>query len=159
MTNLVYKHLGWKEYLVRNVPTFFKQERFLEINFSNLISEKKKYEQLIQSLYIDLDDGLINEAEYQEFQSSYRQKIKNVEETIIQKKQIAQTTYEQLQNKNEWLRSLHQLQEETELNRLTLVTLLDRIDIQENKELTLVFHDVEELSILQSLFQTKQEVG
>lgn len=129
------------------------------INFSNLISEKKKYEQLIQSLYIDLDDGLINEAEYQEFQSSYRQKIKNVEETIIQKKQIAQTTYEQLQNKNEWLRSLHQLQEETELNRLTLVTLLDRIDIQENKELTLVFHDVEELSILQSLFQTKQEVG
>lgn len=50
---------------------------------------------------------LINEAEYQEFQSSYRQKIKNVEETIIQKKQIAQTTYEQLQNKNEWLRSLH----------------------------------------------------
>ncbi|HFI0667509.1 TPA: recombinase family protein [Streptococcus suis] len=159
VTNLVYKHLGWKEYLVRNVPTFFKQERFLEINFSNLISEKKKYEQLIQSLYIDLDDGLINEAEYQEFQSSYRQKIKNVEETIIQKKQIAQTTYEQLQNKNEWLRSLHQLQEETELNRLTLVTLLDRIDIQENKELTLVFHDVEELSILQSLFQTKQEVG
>lgn len=49
-------------------------------------------------------------------------------------------------------------QKEQELNRITLVTLLDRIIIHENKELTLVFHDVPELEILQQFSQSEEEV-
>lgn len=48
--------------------------------------------------------------------------------------------------------------ENKELNRFTLVTLLDCIVIHENKELTPVFHDMAELEILQQLSQKVAEV-
>ncbi|MFM9597734.1 hypothetical protein ACKI1O_51550, partial [Streptomyces scabiei] len=85
--------------------------------------------------------GLINDAEYQEFQRSYRQKLKEIEDTIIQKKELAQTLYDKLQDKQKWLDQLSMMQTDQELNRLTLVTLLDRIVIYDKQELTLVFHD------------------
>ncbi|AEJ25731.1 site-specific recombinase [Streptococcus equi subsp. zooepidemicus ATCC 35246] len=43
------------------------------------------------------------------------------------------------------------------MNRLTLVTLLDRINISENQEISLVFHDLNEIAILQEL--SFSEVG
>lgn len=134
------------------------KEQFLEVDFTALLVNRKKYEQLLQSLYLDLDDGLINDTEYQEFQRSYRQKLKQIEETIVRKKELAQILYDQLQDKEKWLEQLSTKQKEQELNRITLVTLLDRIIIHENKELTLVFHDVPELEILQQFSQSEEEV-
>lgn len=130
----------------------------MEVDFTSLFANRKKYEQLLQSLYLDLDDGLINETEYQEFQRSYRQKLKKIEDTIIQKKELAQTLYDKLQDKQKWLNQLSEMQKNNELNRITLVTLLDRIVVHENQELTLVFHDIAELEILQQLSQRVTEV-
>ena len=134
------------------------KEQFLEVDFTSLLANQKKYEQLLQSLYIDLDDGLINDTEYQEFQRSYRQKLKKIEDTIIQKKELAQTLYDKLQDKKKWLKQLNEMQKNKELNRFTLVTLLDRIVVHENQELTLVFHNMAELEILQQLSQKVTEV-
>ena len=134
------------------------QEQFLEVDFTSLLANRKKYEQLLQSLYLDLDDGLINDTEYQEFQRSYRQKLNQIEDTIIQKKALAQTLYDKLQDKERWLKQLSEIQKDKELNRLTLVTLLDRIVIHENQELTLVFHDLAELEILQQFSHKETEV-
>lgn len=131
----------------------------MEVDFTSLLENRKKYEQLLQSLYLDLDDGLINDTEYQEFQRSYRQKLKNIEDTIIQKKALAQTLYDKLQDKERWLNQLSEIPKDKELNRLTLVTLLDRIVIHENQELTLVFHDVAELELLQQFSHRETEVG
>ena len=130
----------------------------MEVDFTSLFANRKKYEQLLQSLYLDLDDGLINDTEYQEFQRSYRQKLKKIEDTIIQKKELAQTLYDKLQDKKKWLDQLSEMQKNNELNRITLVTLLDRIVVHENQELTLVFHDVTELEILHQLSQKVTEV-
>lgn len=106
---------------------------------------------------MDLDDGLINEAEYQEFQRTYRQKLKDIEQTIVNKKKLAQELVNKLQNKKTWLKKLTCQKEESSLNRLTLVTLLDRINISENQEISLVFHDLNEIAILQEL--SLSEVG
>ena len=150
VSTLIYQHLDWKSYL--------NKAQFLEVDFTSLFSNRKKYEQLLQSLYLDLDDGLINDTEYQEFQRSYRQKLKKIEDTIIQKKELAQTLYDKLQDKKKWLDQLSEMQKNKELNRITLVTLLDRIVVHENKELTLVFHNMAELEILQQLSQKVTEV-
>ncbi|HEL1651507.1 TPA: hypothetical protein TXN57_001738 [Streptococcus suis] len=50
------------------------------------------------------------------------------------------------------------IQNNRELNRLTLVSLLDRIVIHENQELTLVFHDMAELEVLQQFSHREKEV-
>ena len=89
---------------------------------------------------------------------SYRQKLKKIEDTIIQKKELAQTLYDKLQDKKKWLKQLNEMQKNKELNRFTLVTLLDRIVVHENQELTLVFHNMAELEILQQLSQKVTEV-
>lgn len=156
---LLTQHMDWKSHLINSIPNVLKQEQFLEIDFTPLVNERKKYEQLLKTLYMDLDDGLINENEYQEFQTSYRQKIKQIEETIEQKKRLAQELYDKLQDKLSWLEELKTLQEENYLNRFTLVTLLDRINIREGQELVLVFHDAKELELLQELNTAKTEVS
>lgn len=158
VSTFIYQHLDWKSYLIKTVPDYLNKAQFLEVDFTSLFANRKKYEQLLQSLYLDLDDGLINETEYQEFQRSYRQKLKKIEDTIIQKKELAQTLYDKLQDKQKWLNQLSEMQKNNELNRITLVTLLDRIVVHENQELTLVFHDIAELEILQQLSQRVTEV-
>ncbi|MGQ7663501.1 hypothetical protein ACTGXD_11855 [Streptococcus suis] len=130
---------------------------FVEYDFTGLVTERKKYELLIQSLYMDLDDGLINELEYQEFQRHYRQKLKQVEETIALKKELAQELYHKLQDREAWLKQLSELRDTDCLNRLTLVSLLDRINIGEDHEITLVFHDIKEMDILQQFSQSETE--
>lgn len=89
---------------------------------------------------------------------NYRQKLKEIEDTIIQKKELAQTLYDKLQDKQKWLDQLSMMQTDQELNRLTLVTLLDRIVIYDKQELTLVFHDMAELEILQQFSHKETEV-
>lgn len=158
VSTFIYQHLDWKSFLIKAVPDYLYQEQFLEVDFTILLANRKKYEQMIQSLYLDLDDGLINDAEYQEFQRNYRQKLKEIEDTIIQKKELAQTLYDKLQDKQKWLDQLSMMQTDQELNRLTLVTLLDRIVIYDKQELTLVFHDMAELEILQQFSHKETEV-
>ena len=158
VSTFIHQYLDWKSYLIKAVPDYLNQEQFLEVDFTSLLANRKKYEQLLQSLYLDLDDGLINDTEYQEFQRSYRQKLNQIEDTIIQKKALAQTLYDKLQDKERWLKQLSEIQKDKELNRLTLVTLLDRIVIHENQELTLVFHDLAELEILQQFSHKETEV-
>ncbi|MGU7967448.1 recombinase family protein [Streptococcus suis] len=158
VATFIYQHLDWKSYLIKTLPDYLNKEQFLEVDFTSLLANQKKYEQLLQSLYIDLDDGLINDTEYQEFQRSYRQKLKKIEDTIIQKKELAQTLYDKLRDKKKWLEQLNEMQKNKELNRFTLVTLLDRIVVHENQELTLVFHNMAELEILQQLSQKVTEV-
>lgn len=157
VSELIENHLDWKSHLIKKIPEYLSQEQLLEIDFTNLVSDRRKYEQLLQSLYMDLDDGLINEAEYQEFQRTYRQKLKDIEQTIVNKKKLAQELVNKLQNKKTWLKKLTCQKEESSLNRLTLVTLLDRINISENQEISLVFHDLNEIAILQEL--SLSEVG
>ena len=97
-----------------------------------------------------------NEAECQEFQYHYRQKLKHIDNAIIQKNYLAQELYTTLQTKQEWLEQLGTLNGAEELNRLTLVTLVDRVEIGEQQELTLVFHDMKEVDILEQLSQVEQ---
>ncbi|HEM4737698.1 TPA: recombinase, partial [Streptococcus suis] len=80
------------------------------------------------------------------------------EDTIIQKKELAQILYDKLQDKEKWLDQLSTIQNNQELNRLTLVSLLDRIVIHENQELTLVFHDMAELEVLHQFSHRETEV-
>ena len=158
VSTIIHQHLNWKSYLIKAVPDYVNQEQFLEVDFTGLIVKQKKYKQLLQSLYLDLDDGVITDAEYHEFQRSYRQKLTQIEDTIIQKKALAQTLYDKLQDKEKWIDQLSTIQNNQELNRLTLVSLLDRIVIHENQELTLVFHDMAELEILQQFSHKETEV-
>ncbi|HEL1641142.1 TPA: recombinase, partial [Streptococcus suis] len=158
VSTFIHQHLDWKSYLIKAVPDYVNQEQFLEVDFTSLLENRKKYEQLLQSLYLDLDDDLINEIEYQEFQRCYRQKLNQIEDTIVQKKELAQILYDKLQDKEKWLDQLSTIQNNQELNRLTLVSLLDRIVIHENQELTLVFHDMAELEVLQQFSHRETEV-
>lgn len=157
VSKLINQHLVKKSALIEQLPKLFEKEHFLEIDITSLVAKRKQYEHLLQTLFIDLDDGLINESEYQEFQSHYRQQLKQVEETIHHKKQVAQELYLKLQKRDVWLKQLSDSKEGF-FNRMTLVTLLDRIEIGEGQELTTVFYDLEEMNILQQFSTIETEV-
>ncbi|MCE2547159.1 recombinase, partial [Enterococcus faecalis] len=69
-----------------------------------------------------------------------------------------QELYHKLQDREAWLKQLSELRDTDYLNRLTLVSLLDRIDIGEDHEITLVIHDMKEMDMLQQFSHLETEV-
>ena len=60
------------------------------MDFDSLNAEKKKYERLRQSLYMDLEEELITTEEFDRFRKNYLLKIKEIEKQIITKQNIVE---------------------------------------------------------------------
>lgn len=62
----------------------------LKVDFESLNAEKKKYERLRQSLYMDLEEELITTEEFEKFRKNYLLKIKEIDKQIITKQNIVE---------------------------------------------------------------------
>ena len=101
------------------------------IDFEGLNSEKRKYERLRQSLYMDLEDELITSEEFERFRKNYLIKIREIEKQIATKKNILANLQEKMKNKDSLVSEIVPT-DLSSLNRLTIVSFIDRIEIGEN---------------------------
>ncbi|MGI6739812.1 MAG: recombinase family protein [Christensenellales bacterium] len=125
----------------------------LNVEFDDLEREKSKYEMMRKTLYMDLEDGLIDEDEFESFRKIYLLKIKEVDREIAAKKEYAANLKEELKNKRDWLDDLKTSREIPELSRELLVTLVDKIEIGENNEIRVIFNDIDEVNYLESIIE------
>lgn len=114
----------------------------------NLINDKNKYLKLYNSLYFDLDDGLINEKEFKNFRLMYINKINDIENKIKFRKTIIDELFEEISSnktnsKNKILKN--------ELDRFTLVSLIDRIEIGKEKDFNVIFNDYNKLNLIKEI--------
>lgn len=121
----------------------------------DLLQEKKKYETLRQSLFMDLEDDLITEEEFNRFRASYALKIKEISVQIENKNKIMNEVQEKIRNR-QWLIDLDELKEDGKLDRKRLVYLVNRIKIGEEKKISLVFNHMDELNALETLIKQAQ---
>ncbi|MDO5095315.1 MAG: recombinase family protein [Peptostreptococcaceae bacterium] len=121
----------------------------ISVDFESLYSEKKKYETLRQSLYMDLEDGLITMEEFERFRKSYLFKIKEIEKQIETKSNIEKELRATLSNES--LLSSMLPQSEKEICRLSMVSFIDKILVGEDNELNFVFNDIETMNVLKAL--------
>ena len=126
------------------------------IDFEGLNSEKRKYERLRQSLYMDLEDELITSEEFERFRKNYLIKIREIEKQIATKKNILANLQEKIKNKDSLVSEIVPT-DLSSLNRLTIVSFIDRIEIGENNEINFVFNNLETVNLLKTLIKEESE--
>lgn len=150
------EHLGKFKELLQEASRLDISKLNIRVDFESLYSEKKKYETLRQSLYMDLEDELITTEEFDRFRKNYLVKIKEVEKQIETKKTIEKELRDTIQNSGSLVSSLIPKDRE-ELNRFSVVSFLDRITVGENEELGFVFNDIETVNVLKALLEKAKE--
>ncbi|HEO7819093.1 TPA: recombinase family protein [Streptococcus agalactiae] len=126
------------------------------IDFESLNSEKRKYERLRQSLYMDLEDELITTEEFERFRKNYLIKIREIEKQIATKKNILANLQEKMKKKDSLVSEIVPT-DLSSLNRLTIVSFIDRIEIGENNEINFVFNNLETVNLLKTLIKEENE--
>lgn len=126
------------------------------IDFESLNSEKRKYERLRQSLYMDLEDELITSEEFERFRKNYLIKIREIEKQIATKKNILANLQEKMKRKDSLVFEIVPT-DLSSLNRLTIVSFIDRIEIGENNEINFVFNNLETVNLLKTLIKEESE--
>lgn len=129
----------------------------VKVDVESLEKEKIKYEKLRQSLYLDLEDELISSEEFERYRKNYLLKIREIESQISKKKEIVGVLKENISKL-----SADNYKQVNEIDRLTLVSFVDKILIEEDNRIDVVLNNYEEVELLKQISDsidiTKQEI-
>lgn len=99
--------------------------------------EINKYSKRIANLYYDLREGIISEEEYVNYQEIYEGKRSLLDKQIASIRKEMEKLMENEKKSKEWLRQMYYAGNLPKLNRLTLVSLVDRIYCGEDDQITI----------------------
>lgn len=124
----------------------------VKVDVIGLEKEKAKYEKLRQSLYLDLEDELISSEEFERYRKNYLVKIREIEGQISKKKELVNFLKENISAISETT-----YEDPSEIDRLTLVSFVDKILIEENNGLDIVLNNYEEVELLNQISESLQD--
>ena len=142
--------------LLKKVSKLDISKLTIKVDFESLNAEKKKYERLRQSLYMDLEEELINTEEFERFRKNYLLKIREIEKQIITKQNIVEELKEKISDKGSFVSDIIPNVEDGTLNRLSLVSFIDRIEIGEDNAINFVFNNIETLNLMQAILDSEK---
>ena len=152
------EHIKYQEELFLRIKEKDLSKSKYDLDLDDLLAEKKKYETLRRSLYMDLEEELIDEEEFGSFRKSYQLKIKEIERQITNRKKAYNDLEEILNSKENWLTGLEKYKNIESIDRQTLAFFVDRILVGEKDEegrprITVFFNDMEKLDILKRILK------
>ena len=156
MAKAMNEHLGQFRELIEKASKLDVSTLNIKVEFDSLNAEKKKYEMLRQSLYMDLEDGLITTEEFERFRKSYLVKIKEIENQIERKVAVEKELKATLSSSDNLISSIIP-KDEKEISRLSMVSFIDKILVGENDELTFVFNNIETMNVLKALVKQDED--
>ena len=127
------------------------------MDFDSLNAEKKKYERLRQSLYMDLEEELITTEEFEKFRNNYLIKIREIEKQIITKQNIVEELKAKINDKGSLVSDIVPNIDSDNLNRLSLVSFIDRIEIGEDNAIHFIFNNIDTVHLLEAIVEGKKE--
>lgn len=143
--------------LIEKVSAIDVSKLTLNVDFDSLNAEKKKYERLRQSLYMDLEEELITTEEFEKFRNNYLIKIREIEKQIITKQNIVEELKAKIKDKGSLVSDIVPNIDSDNLNRLSLVSFIDRIEIGEDNEIHFVFNNIETVHLLEAIVEGEKE--
>lgn len=149
----LYNHLKEYKELLKKVSKLDVSAVTINVDFELLEAEKKKYEKLRQSLYSDLEEELITNDEFEQFRNIYLNKIRNIEKQISTKQQVVDNLKKKLRDKHNLISDIVPNPETEELNRLSLVSFIDKIEIGEKQTINYVFNHIDTVKLLQKIIE------
>ena len=121
-----------------------REIRRINAQISALETDVEKYSRLKLDMYEDLKSGLITKSEYQSFKGDYDLRIADAKNQVL--KLIGQRNAIQggLTDKQGWFAQFRQYANIEKLTRMTIVNLIERIEIDNNKEIYVTFRNADQ---------------
>lgn len=143
--------------LLEKVSAIDVSKLTLRVDFDSLNAEKKKYERLRQSLYMDLEEELITTEEFEKFRNNYLIKIREIEKQIITKQNIVEELKTKINDKGSLVSDIVPNIDSDNLNRLSLVSFIDHIEVGEDNAIHFVFNNIETVHLLEAIVEGEKE--
>ena len=151
VTGIFKEYLLFHENLYQKIQTVDVTKGIKDTGIAVIQREKEMTQNLLSSLYVDLEEDIISKEEYQMFRGNYLEKIMKLNENIENRKKKQEAVKERIKNNEMWLFDLKQYKALTKLDRLSVVMLIDKILIGENKEIEVIFNHQEEADFLEAM--------
>ncbi|SFE36432.1 recombinase family protein [Peptostreptococcus sp. D1] len=116
--------------------------------------EKAMTEELLSSLYLDLKEDVISKEEYHLFRKNYMEKLTKLDESIQYRVKRQEDTKDKIDKNKSWIIDINRYKNLSEIDRLSVVMLIDKIYISEDKTIDVRFNHTEELSLLEEMAKT-----
>lgn len=120
---------------------------FQELEIRELERQKEAKEQEVQRcrelrdmLYEDLKDGIVSKEDYAELYEGYNSRRKKAEEAVRKLRNEIQKVMEAKTDKYEWLRYFKEYQNISELSRMAVVELIDRVRVSDKDHIEIDFN-------------------
>ena len=106
------------------------------------------------SIYEDMKQGILTKEEYLTAKKRYAEKISNLE-TELDKKQAEMDDFEQcMSGENRWLKAFLNFRDAKELTREMAVSLLEKVEVYQDKRIHIQFRFRNEFEYLTSVLQS-----
>ena len=116
-----------------------------------LQQELVKYDTLKSSLYQDLKEGLINEMQFNQYREEYTNRGMKVRDSIAEQERIIRDIYDRGISCGMDLEQLREKLNIGQIDRVLLVTLVDRILIHKNGDIEVVLKMKDEIGKVKML--------
>ena len=157
LTGILEGYLVFHENPYQKIQEIDVSKNITDTHIGILQREKEMTQELISSLYVDLEEDIISKEEYQMFRENYLEQITKLNENIEYRKKKQETVKEHIRNNESWLFDLKKYKALTKPDRLSIVMLIDKILIGDDKEIEVIFNHQEEVAFLEAMANNREE--
>ena len=157
MAGIFDHYLIFHENLYQKIKEIDVSKNITDTHIGILEREKEMTQNLLSSLYADLEEDIISKEEYQMFRANYLEQIAKLNENIECRKKKQETVKERIKNNESWLIDIKKYKALTKPDRLSIVMLIDKILVGENKEIEVIFNHQEEVALLEAMASNSEE--
>ncbi len=123
-----------------------REIRKIDAQISAMELDAEKYRQIKLELYEDLKGGLISKEEYHSFKADYDVRIDTIKQQIGGLVSQRKAVEGGLTNAQGWFAQFRKYENIEKLTRLTIVSLIERIEINENKDIHVKFRHADQFA-------------
>lgn len=151
MSKIIKSYIEFNEKLYSKVQLIDINRNLKDNQIPILKREKAMTEELLSSLYLDLKEDVINKEEYQLFRKNYMEKLTKIDESIQYRLKRQEDTKYKIDENKSWIIDINKYKNLSEIDRLSVVMLIDKIFIAEDKTIDVRFNHTEELSLIEEM--------
>ena len=151
VSKIIKTYIEFNEKLYSKVQLIDIDKNLKDNQLPILKREKAMTEELLSSLYLDLKEDVISKEEYQLFRKNYMEKLTKLDESIKYRLRKQEDTKDKIDKNKSWIIDINRYKNLSEIDRLSVVMLIDKIFISEDKTIDIRFNHAEELSLLEAM--------
>ena len=151
VSKIIKTYIEFNEKLYSKVQLIDINRNLKDNQIPILKREKAMTEELLSSLYLDLKEDVISKEEYQLFRKNYMEKLTKLDESIQYRLRKQEDTKDKIDENKSWIIDINRYKKLSGINRLSVVMLIDKIFISEDKTIDIRFNHAEELSLLEAM--------